>query len=353
MSFFALLARLLLAALLTFTLLAIVSVGAGAAGVAPYWGEVTIKRGDDPHTAALDLYLHDPAHGLSAPLVRNLPRSIRPNIAWSPDGRHVRFSNWIESDCGYVCEYDLLTGRLETAPENRLLAGYRQVTRSPDNGQIAYTDETTVYLFDIASERSHRLISDVWMPQLGWSPAGDSLAFVSYQSPDPYNGALWRVDVATRRAYRLDCACIVTGAPVWSPAGDLIIFEGYRPGESHQLFATDAALQTAHPLTAFPQTPTLGFVEGSWSPDGEQFAFQMIDRHTNAEMIYLVSRAGGDTRLLSEGIMPTWSRDGGWIMFTARGEQTNQLYVIRPDGSDRRFLTTTAASSVDIPRWRP
>lgn len=353
MSFSSLVVRFLLAAVLTISALMVICLAAGAAGITPYWGEFTIKRGAAPDSATLDLYLYDPAHRLSAPLVRNLPRSIRPNIAWSPDGRRVRFTNWIDSACGYFCEYDVQTGRLAAAPENRLLAGYRQITRSPGNQQIAYADDTTVYVLDIASERSRRLMSDVWMPQIGWSPDGGSLALVTYQSPDSYNGALWRVDLAAGLYTRLNCACTVTGSPIWSPDGSTIVFEGYEAGAAHQLYAADAAFGDVYPLTHFPQTPPLDFIEGSWSPDGSLFLFQMMNRQSGAQIIYLVGAAGGAVRRLTEGTMPTWSQAGDWITFIQQGADANLLYMMRPDGGDLRFLTTTAASSVDSPRWRP
>ena len=52
---------------------------------------------------------------------------------------------------------------------------------------------------------------------------------------------------------------------------------------------------------------------------------------------------------------PVWSPDGRWILFirqieTREGQVYSRLYVMRPDGSGRRRVSTRQASSPD---WQP
>jgi Tol biopolymer transport system component len=80
----------------------------------------------------------------------------------------------------------------------------------------------------------------------------------------------------------------------------------------------------------------------AWSPDGQQIVFdagsvlappQPCDHH-----LYVVNADGSGLRQIvtteAPAWSPVWSPDGAWIAFT-RGQD---LWLIRPDGSDPRWL---------------
>ena len=112
-----------------------------------------------------------------------------------------------------------------------------------------------------------------------------------------------------------------------------------------------------------------GFNDGpSWSPDGEHLLFSRLGigipntpRIVNDTALFVVDADGGNLRQL----VPTelfardarWSPDGSLIAFTSAVEQLagdvpdnwqelNDVYTVRPDGSDLRRLTTDTAGPV-------
>ena len=73
------------------------------------------------------------------------------------------------------------------------------------------------------------------------------------------------------------------------------------------------------------------------SPDGRWIAFQS-NRDGDFE-IYIANRHGGQLRQLTRNSvwdrLPAWSPDGNWIVYSSdvRGDETFDLYRIRPDGT--------------------
>jgi Tol biopolymer transport system component len=70
--------------------------------------------------------------------------------------------------------------------------------------------------------------------------------------------------------------------------------------------------------------------------------------------IDFIGADGRRLRPLRTGVVPSWepewSRDGRWIVF--RGGRTDDLYLIRPDGSGVRQLTRDRADE-QSPAWSP
>ncbi|MBL8229127.1 MAG: PD40 domain-containing protein [Bryobacterales bacterium] len=110
----------------------------------------------------------------------------------------------------------------------------------------------------------------------------------------------------------------------------------------------------------------------AWSPDGRQIAYTC--RFTSAaEDICTIGSAGGRPRRLTghpaRDMLPSWSRDGGWIYFASDRTGTSQTWKMPSDGSgpgaqvtqgggfggteskDGRFLFF-AKSLISSPVWR-
>ena len=43
----------------------------------------------------------------------------------------------------------------------------------------------------------------------------------------------------------------------------------------------------------------------------------------------------------SEDFRPEWSPDGSWVAFTSDSDGTNDIYVVKPDGSELTQVTHT------------
>ena len=97
--------------------------------------------------------------------------------------------------------------------------------------------------------------------------------------------------------------------------------------------------------------------EGTWmspalSPDGRTILFDLLGR------LYAVDAAGGTARALSTGMafesQPVFSPDGAWVAFVSDRSGAENLWVMRPDGSDARQVTRNAGPDEYVsPAWAP
>lgn len=94
----------------------------------------------------------------------------------------------------------------------------------------------------------------------------------------------------------------------------------------------------------------------AWSPDGNRLAFHA--NRDDGEGIYVASADGTDQTLLSAewalDWSPTWSPDGGWIAFmSTQNHRSQDVYIMRPDGSGITNLTNSDGSTDYEPAWSP
>src|SRR5215510_13820391 len=149
----------------------------------------------------------------------------------------------------------------------------------------------------------------------------------------------------------LDRAKIARGtagafAPSWSPDGRWIAFglgewfQDRRTGKARIMRVrrdgTDAeALTDGTVHSGFP----------SYSADGKQIVYRVWgENNLGLRILNIEDRT---TRVLTTEYdnLPSWSPDGGRILFTRRVDAVNfDIYTIRPDGSDLLRLTTNRAT---------
>lgn len=77
------------------------------------------------------------------------------------------------------------------------------------------------------------------------------------------------------------------------------------------------------------------------SPDGEKIAF--VSDRGGSPQLYITDRSGyTKDRITFEGsynTSPSWSPKGGLLVFSGRYEGKNQIFTVRPDGSELKLLT--------------
>ncbi len=135
-------------------------------------------------------------------------------------------------------------------------------------------------------------------------------------------------------------------APSWSPDGEWIAFGvgGYlqsRKSQPATLMLVKRDGTGARALTG--DTLNAGFP--SWSPDGKRLVYRVWGGTSWGLRILDLEDQSVHTLTTEYDNLPFWSPDGSRITFTRKHDVNNfDIYTIRPDGSDLRQLTTSAAN---------
>jgi Tol biopolymer transport system component len=159
----------------------------------------------------------------------------------------------------------------------------------------------------------------------------------------------------------------------WSPDGRNVLV--WPDPESSASLAADGMPLVAVPVDGGPLTqlteamlPRPDFL--AWSPDGQRLALVGGAGRTTWERKALVvaTLAGGQQRV-SDGdrvdLFPAWSPDGQWLAVAsaaaapgvgggdeaARALDQRRIWLMRPDGTDRRPLLEQSPARDERPRW--
>jgi Tol biopolymer transport system component len=141
------------------------------------------------------------------------------------------------------------------------------------------------------------------------------------------------------------------GQPAFSPDGRRIVFESDVSDNGVFLMNTDGSNRRRLTRSAFRQ-PDGGpccDTDPNFSPDGKTITFVRIKKPDELQALFAMDADGTHLRRLTPysddvAIKHAWAPDGSRIVITtnanpAPGESSNIL-TIKPDGSDRRSLTT-------------
>jgi dipeptidyl aminopeptidase/acylaminoacyl peptidase len=167
-----------------------------------------------------------------------------------------------------------------------------------------------------------------------------------------------------------DPPCHELTSPSWSPDGSLVAATEFGPVESGEarlviLRSDGSELRRLPPLTSI-RTRRGGRrqteADPAWSPDGSRLVFtgqtgveDDNNRRSNVDL-YVVNTDGTGLRRLTRSrageYYADWSAgpDGGRIAFTRNRNGRENVYTMRPDGSDVERVTPRGGSR---PSWSP
>lgn len=178
-----------------------------------------------------------------------------------------------------------------------------------------------------------------------WSPDGNQLAYVSFESRKP---VVYVHNVSTGKRRLIANFKGSNSAPAWSPDGKTLAVTLSRDGGS-QLFLLNTAGGEPQRLIQSSSIDT----EPVFSPDGKSIYF--VSDRGGSPQIYRVAKTGqGVERVTFTGaynISPTISSDGRWMAYISRVGGAFKLQVMELVSGDVRAITDT--TSDESPSFSP
>jgi Tol biopolymer transport system component len=194
-----------------------------------------------------------------------------------------------------------------------------------------------------------------WSP--AWSPDGRFLYFASNRGGSMN---LWRVAIDEHSGTVSGAPQPITTSSEWSALPSLS-----RDGR-HLIYAAESSRSFVELIPFDPETgraggpPSLAY-EGARailscdiSPDGSWLA---LWASSPTEDLLLIRPDGSELRQLTDDLArdrtPSWSPDGRRILFTSNRSGSSEAWTIRPDGSGLTQLTQIQNQPVIEPFWSP
>jgi Tol biopolymer transport system component/tRNA A-37 threonylcarbamoyl transferase component Bud32 len=299
-----------------------------AAPGAPAWSAdgkfLVVAKYHLEHQPAADagaLFLLPIEGGEPRPLLTPVPGRWYAHPAIAPDSRSLAFESCRGVGGALYC--DLLVVRLngDLTPQGnpRQLAaglGNAVLAWTPDGRSLVYSassssQESFLYRVDLAGGESKRLeIASRRASSPAVARKGNRLAF----SRSVFDRDVWRLAVGGKPQPFLVSTAADKDAQ-FSPDGRRIAFASERGGEGIAIWLANADGAGLVQLTRGPYHGS-----PSWSPDGRWIAFDARGKEGRWS-INVVDSSGGPSRLLAGGpfssVVPSWSHNGKWIYFNS------------------------------------
>ena len=208
--------------------------------------------------------------------------------------------------------------------------------------RIAYVTKTagkfSLWIADADGENAQSaLTSSEPIISPSWSPKGNQLAYVSFESRKP---VIYVHELATGKRKVMANFKGSNSAPAWSPDGRSLLATLSRDGGS-QLYLIDVASGEAKRLTQSAGIDT----EPTFTPDGTAVYF--VSDRGGSPQIYRTPAMGGPVERVTFGgsynISPSLSSDGRWLTYISRVGGQFKVQVLNLSSGQANAITETTA----------
>ena len=223
---------------------------------------------------------------------------------------------------------------------------------SPDARNIAYDiqygDETHSLTVLNASTGAERLTIEGFAP--AWSP--DSRQIV-YAVRGASNDGIFVARVDGKTPPKRIASGNALFSLAWSPTGQSIAFITYPP---NQPVSDDGDLMLVNPDGTGLRRIQRNVGSFDWSPDGQRIAFSSM--RGDSDDVYVMRADGSNLRRLTTMTTaewaPLWSPDGRRLVVQHREspDSDSDLMIMNADGTNLIFLANSVASEI-APSWSP
>ena len=240
---------------------------------------------------------------------------------------------------------------------------------APDDNRVVFVEDdgangSLIWSWEADSGQMTVLqaCENAYCSEFAWSPDGQGLLYSRLDFDPEKNPAnvqsIWWLDLDTLQSEPLFQDALTPGfSPCWSPDGKWLSYTSINPLEIKFY-----QMETGESLTL---PSGLGY-PAIWSPDSSQVILQDLNWGEygylnklfsyNLEKEWLTMLAYG---LSYDESYPAWSPDGQWLAVVRRlwvegmPESENQVWIMRPDGTEARQMTETANITYGQPAWSP
>jgi Tol biopolymer transport system component len=191
-----------------------------------------------------------------------------------------------------------------------------------------------------------------------WSPDGSKLAIAADSGDGRIGTAIVNADGSDRRVLPIPVPGLHLPCFPWSPDATRLACEGWDDNDPAARGIYTVRMSDGGDLVRLTYG---GDVPGDYSPDGSQIAFvRGHPRRETTSAIFVVNTDGTGVRQVTPWgragcCTASWSPDGRWILFDARGQRGHALFTVHPDGTGLRRIPLRLPGWYDAfePAWSP
>jgi TolB protein len=235
------------------------------------------------------------------------------------------------------------------------------LTSSLPDGILAFhsgdSGSLQIHRIDLQTGQEIRLIGMTPSFEPSWSPDCQQMVFAAKQDNSEDFGLYLMDQEGHNRRPLFSEEDLTPGlmkwAPAWSPTGEIIAYQANPDG----LFQICFTSPEGDSLGCY--SPGWSVVSPSWSPDGRQLVFSGLGDGSWDIYIADLIHSGGAislenvvnlTKSSSVDAYPRMSQNGQYIAFQSDRQGTNDIYIMRTDGSELQAVVNDIADEV-IPGW--
>lgn len=279
---------------------------------------------------------------------------------WSPDGSKIAFisgSGHYPSDL-LVMNSDGSNLKKLTAIKNteQIMSRFQVIsifkryflspTWSPDGTKILFVSNESIYVINSnGSNKMQLTTNETCAKSPAWNPDGSKIAYTSGRYGDESsiwgiasNGQLWMMDRDGTNKRQLIANEVEKSrysysdlSPVWSPDGSRILFES---GHGCICVANTDGTE----IKQLTEDVTCYISSCTWSPDGTKMVF--VSDRWDSQNIWIMNSDGSNKKKLTAGYQPEWSPNGNKIVFTTGRSENRSICIMDSDGNDKKELAT-------------